>query len=403
MTPGDHRLETQAGPSTEDAPRRFQVPFAHRVIFGHGLLDPSQGSASPAAAALRDALSLGDDRGARGIIAFIDEGFAAAWPEFQANLASWVGLHLPGVELRHSATVPGGEACKNDMAVVDQVIAATERHHIDRRSAVMAVGGGAVLDAVGLGAALAHRGVRHIRVATTVLAQDDAAMGVKNGVNRFGKKNYVGSFSPPDAVLCDLEHTRTLPLRLRRAGLSEAVKIFALRDPKWFATMEATAGALCGGEPVSTEPVIVRSAMLHLDHIVRGGDPFERSTARPLDFGHWSAHRLESLSGWTLPHGEAVAIGIALDCHYARLAGMMAPAACDRVESLLRALGLPTTHPMLSRADEIVASLGEFREHLGGELTITLLRDIGDPVDVHRMDESILRQALAQRHGSSGR
>lgn len=382
------------GSSTAPATRRFQVPFAHRVVFGHGLLS-SGDSGAAAAPALREALALGDDRGARGLVAFIDDGFAAAWPAFQEELTRWLGLHLPGVELRHCAAVPGGEACKNDMAVVDQVIAATERHHIDRRSAVMAVGGGAVLDAVGLGAALSHRGVRHIRVATTVLAQDDAAMGVKNGVNRFGKKNFVGSFSPPDAVLCDLEHLRTLPLRLRRAGLSEAVKIFALRDPKWFATMEATASSLADGDATSSDPVVVQSAMLHLDHIVRGGDPFERSTARPLDFGHWSAHRLESMSGWTVPHGEAVAIGIALDCHYARLAGLMSAAACERVVGLLRALGLPVTHPLLSRTDEILASLGEFREHLGGELTITLLRDIGEPVDVHAVEARLVREAIA--------
>lgn len=352
------------------------------------------GDATPAARALREALTLGEDRGARGLVAFVDDGFAAAWPGFEAGLREWVALQLPGVEVREVSRVAGGEPCKNDMALVDQVIAAVERHHIDRRSAVMAVGGGAVLDAVGLGAALAHRGVRHIRVATTVLAQDDAAMGVKNGVNRFGKKNFVGAFCPPDAVLCDLTHVQTLPLRLQRAGLSEAVKIFALRDPKWFATMEATANALRDGDATAMEPIIVHSGMLHLDHIVRGGDPFERLAARPLDFGHWSAHRLESLSGWTVPHGEAVAIGMALDCRYAQLSGVMSEAASERVIGLLRALGLPTSHPLLHDADAVFASLGEFREHLGGELTITLLRDIGDPVDVHQIDGDVLRRAI---------
>lgn len=371
------------------------MPFAHRVVFGHRLLEPVGGAeATPAARALREALTLGEDRGSRGMVVFVDDGFAAAWPGFEAGLRDWVALQLPGVELREVSRVAGGEPCKNDMAVVDRVIQAVERHHIDRRSAVMAVGGGAVLDAVGLGAAMAHRGVRHIRVATTVLAQDDAAMGVKNGVNRFGKKNFVGSFSPPDAVLCDLAHTQTLPPRWQRAGLSEAVKIFALRDPKWFATMEATASALRESEPSAMEPVIIQSGMMHLDHIVRGGDPFERLAARPLDFGHWSAHRLESMSEWTVPHGEAVAIGIALDCRYAQLSGLMSESASDRVVGLLRALELPTSHPLLRDADAVFASLGEFREHLGGELTITLLRDIGQPVEVHAMDSAILRRAI---------
>ncbi|MDA0802237.1 MAG: 3-dehydroquinate synthase [Planctomycetota bacterium] len=384
-----------AGSHDSTAFKQVHVPFAHRVIFGHRLLEPTgSGETTPAARALREALTLGEDRGARGLVAFVDDGFAAAWPAFESDMRQWVALHLPGVEVREISLVTGGESCKNDMAVVERVIQSVERHHIDRRSAVMAVGGGAVLDAVGLGAALAHRGVRHIRVATTVLSQDDAAMGVKTGVNRFGKKNFVGAFYPPDAVLCDLAHTQTLSLRLRRAGLSEAVKIFALRDPKWFATMEATANALRDGEPSVMEPVIVQSGLLHLDHIVRGGDPFERLAARPLDFGHWSAHRLESLSSWTVPHGEAVAIGIALDCRYARLAGLMPEAASERVIGLLRALGLPTSHALLNDADSVLSSLDEFREHLGGELTITLLRGIGDAVDVHSIDATLVRQAI---------
>ncbi|MDA1007586.1 MAG: 3-dehydroquinate synthase [Planctomycetota bacterium] len=369
----------------------FSVPFAHRVVFTHGLFNLDNDAA---AHAMSEVLGGSDPVSSRGIIAFIDDGFHTQWPDFDGELRGWLQAHLPNVELRSVTRVPGGESCKQDMQLVDQVIEAVERWKIDRRSAVLAVGGGAVLDAVGLGAALSHRGVRHIRVPTSVLAQDDAGMGVKNGINRFGKKNFVGSFSPPDAVLCDLSHTRTLSVRHRRAGLSEAVKIFALRDPHWFAKMESSAIALRDGAPEALEPVIVQSAHWHVQHIVRGGDPFERLAARPLDFGHWSAHRLESLSQFEIPHGEAVSIGIALDCHYARLAGLMSKDACDRVVSLLRTLGLPTFHPLLEQTAALIPSLEEFREHLGGQLTITLLREIGESVDVHAMETALLERAV---------
>jgi 3-dehydroquinate synthase len=137
--------------------------------------------------------------------------------------------------------------------------------------------------------------------------------------------------------------------------------------------------------------LIHRCAELHLDHIATGGDPFEMGSARPLDFGHWAAHKLEQISEYRIRHGEAVAVGTALDCIYARDLGHLSAADCDRILRLLERLGFSLWAGELLHADEdgklvVLEGLEEFREHLGGELTITLLRAIGEGFEVHEMN-----------------
>ena len=264
---------------------------------------------------------------------------------------------------------------------------------------MVAVGGGAILDAVGLAAATAHRGVRHVRVPATVLSQNDSGVGVKNAVNLNGVKNYVGTFAPPWAVLNDFDLLDTLPRRERLAGISEAVKVALIRDGDFYHWLEANADALTLFERDAEEHMIRRSAELHMHQIAHGGDPFEQGSARPLDFGHWSAHKLEALTHNHVSHGEAVAIGIALDTRYSVLAGLLPEGEDIRVVSLLERLGLRIFHPALVREANgrlaILNGLNEFREHLGGELTITLLEGIGRGIEVHEMDQALVAQAIA--------
>ncbi|MGN6032799.1 MAG: 3-dehydroquinate synthase, partial [Thermomicrobiales bacterium] len=295
-----------------------------------------------------------------------------------------------------------GEAVKNTLAEVDRIQAAIERHGIDRQSYVIAIGGGALLDMAGYAAATAHRGVRLIRVPTTVLSQDDSGVGVKNSVNAFGKKNFLGTFAPPYAVINDMALLDRLPQREWIGGVSEAVKVSLLKDAAFFAFIEANAAAIVARDRDTMRRVIYRSAELHLQHIATAGDPFEFGSSRPLDFGHWSAHKLEQLSNYTWRHGEAVSIGISLDSTYAYLAGMLDEAAWNRILDVFDALGLPTFAPeyvgMLDEATgkpAVLAGLDEFREHLGGQLTIMLLRDIGDGVEVHEMDEATILRSIA--------
>jgi len=371
--------------------REIAVPFRHRVWFTDGSLDP----ANPAFAhALRCACP--GREAPRRMAAFVDSGVLAAWPDLTEKLYRYLLAHDGLPELMWVESMQGGEACKNDPSCVEDVLDAVNNVKIDRHSVLLAIGGGAVLDAVGFGAAIAHRGVRHVRMPTTVLAQDDSAMGVKNGVNRGAKKNFTGAFAPPDAVVCDRAFLATLPDAVWRGGFSEAVKIALLKDPALFETLERDGPAIRARSMDAAWPVIMRSAELHARHIMDGGDPFETREARPLDHGHWAAHRLESMTGFELPHGEAVGIGLALDTVYARRIGLLQPEQATRILQVLASLGLARSHPMLASMDEVLWGLEEFREHLGGALSITLMRDIGRPIEVHEIDRVAMEESAAE-------
>ena len=262
---------------------------------------------------------------------------------------------------------------------------------------VIAVGGGAVLDAVGLVAATTHRGLRHIRVPTTVLSQNDSGVGVKNGVNLYEQKNFVGTFAPPFAVLNDLDFIDALPKRDKIAGMAEAVKVALIRDANFFGWLERS--AVPSHLPARCHATISGAAPSCICARSPCGDPFETGSARPLDFGHWAAHRLETLTKYHLRHGEAVAIGMALDTRYSVLAGLLDAAAEQRIGFLLEHLGFRLWHSALENRmangrHAVLEGLREFREHLGGELTVTLLSDIGVGVEVHEIDEALMRQAI---------
>lgn len=292
--------------------------------------------------------------------------------------------------------VPGGEECKNGTRVLDDLLTFFHDAGLCRHSCVVAVGGGAVLDAVGLAASLSHRGVRLIRFPTTTLSQGDSGVGVKNGINAFGKKNYLGVFSVPSAVVNDARFLDTLSDRDWRAGFSEAVKVALLKDPELFAGIVRDAGRISAREREAGLPVIRRSAELHLQHIACGGDPFELTEARPLDFGHWAAHKLEQLSGFRINHGEAVALGLALDVEYSWITGLLRRADAETIHGCLAGLGFALSDPLMARTDLLLEGLDEFREHLGGRLTVTLLRGIGKPVEVHEINRARMTEA-AQR------
>jgi 3-dehydroquinate synthase len=373
--------------------QRFAVTFEYPVHFTEGLFDPDN-------PVLADVLGrLEPDRRHRCIV-FVDDGLLGHRPGLPAGIAAYAARHAARMELVAAPQpVPGGEAIKNELFHVEQMQRVLFDHHIDRHSFVIVIGGGAVLDAVGLVAATTHRGVRLIRVPTTVLAQDDSGVGVKNGVNLYGSKNFCGTFAPPFAVLNDLRLIEGLPPREKIAGMAEAVKVALIRDGEFFRWLERHADDLVVFERSAMAQMIRRCAELHMRQIAYGGDPFETGSARPLDYGHWSAHKLEMLTRHHLRHGEAVAIGTALDARYSVLAGLLAAGAEERICTLLEHLGFRLWHPALrsrtSTGDHaVLAGLREFREHLGGELTVTLLAGIGRGVEVHAMDEALILDAI---------
>jgi len=378
---------------TETQTCEFAIPYSYPVVFTRGLFDPANLD-------LADALAgHGADRVK--CVVLIDDSVARADSGLEKRVSAYFAAHSDRIALLEAPRhVPGGEAIKGGFTVVPDIYRMFLRNGVDRHAYVIAIGGGAVLDAVGFAAATAHRGLRHIRVPTTVLSQNDSGVGVKNAVNFEGIKNYVGTFAPPHAVLNDFDFLNTLPRRERIAGISEAVKVALIRDAAFFDWLEVTADALTRFEPEAEEYMIRRSAELHIRQITKGGDPFETGSARPLDFGHWSAHKLEAITNHEVRHGEAVAIGIALDARYSVLIGLLPKGVDDRIAALLDRIGLPTWHPALEEQGDngaplVLQGLREFQEHLGGALNVTLLKDIGVGIEVHEMEEARVLAAIA--------
>lgn len=371
--------------------RTIKLEFEHRVLFTRRAFDLENPT-------LADVM-VSPGRVARVMVA-VDAGVAAGAPGLVDEIGAYFAAHAGGLELVGGPLViGGGEPCKNDWERVPALWAEINDRELDRHSYVVAIGGGAFLDLVGFASSTAHRGIRHLRMPTTTLSQGDGGVGVKNGVNYFGKKNWVGTFSVPHAVVNDLAFLASLPEKERRAGVIEAIKVALIRDLEFFLAIEAGAKDLAALEESALEMVIRRSAALHVDHIATGGDPFELGSARPLDFGHWSAHKLEQISGFEVGHGEAVAIGIALDLLYSVEAGILGSEDCARILDLIEGVGfaLFSEHLVAQDADGrlvILLGLEEFREHLGGELTITLVTAPGQSVEIHEMDESKIVLAM---------
>lgn len=318
------------------------------------------------------------------------------------NTARRVGDRLANAESIQLVSEPvlliGGEEVKNSTDAAKRVLAKINDADLDRRSYIIAIGGGAMLDAIGYAAAIAHRGIRLVRLPTTTLAQADSGVGVKNAINYFGKKNWVGTFAVPWAVINDTAILQTLPDRDFRSGFSEAVKVSLLKDTNEFRWLCQNACRVRDRETEITKKAIHRSCMLHIRHITEGGDPFEMLEARPLDFGHWSAHRLEPLSDYQIRHGEAVGIGVAIDCIYSSMMYDFPESDMLAVCQCLATLGLPLWHPCLLPVDRLMKGLEEFRQHLGGRLTITMLRGVGDPINVHEIDTDTMVAAIERLH-----
>lgn len=330
--------------------------------------------------------------GAAKVFFVIDEGVATAHPSLCDDIINYAETYSQDFILCATPLiVPGGEDVKNDKRYVEQILDASNAYGIDRHSFIVAIGGGAVLDMAGFATAIAHRGIRHIRIPTTVLAQNDSGIGVKNSVNAYKKKNFLGTFAPPFAVINDSNFLHTLEERDWRSGISEAVKVALIKDASFFEWLEDNASDLEARKMPPMEELIYTCAQMHLDHIA-GKDPFEMGSSRPLDFGHWAAHKLEQLTNYEIRHGEAVAIGICLDATYSYLKGLISDEDLNRIIYLFKKLKFSVHIPELS-GDNLINGLEEFREHLGGELTIMLIDDIGHGIEVHAMDNQLIFQA----------
>lgn len=334
-------------------------------------------------------------------VVYIDSRILERDPQLESHVLQYFEKHAEVLELATIVqSVPGGEACKNDLRYAESVMRQLLELRMDRQSYVIAIGGGAVLDAIGFATALVHRGLRLIRVPTTVLAQNDAGVGVKNAVNYLGK-NALGTFAPPFAVLNDFEFLRSLPDRDWLSGVAEAFKVAIIRDRAFFDELCESASRYPARDFEAMTSLVARCAALHLDHIRSNGDPFEYGTARPLDFGHWSAHKMELISNFAISHGEAVATGVLLDSIYAQLQGWITRKELDRIDKGLRESGFALWFEELDLRDasgsrQVFAGLRDFQEHLGGELCVTFPKGIGARFEINSIDLGVMESAFAE-------
>jgi 3-dehydroquinate synthase len=326
----------------------------------------------------------------------LDDGLQEYHPDLISDIVSYCEKYRNNLQLAETLVVKGGEETKNSEESTNTVLEGINKNGICRHSFVVVIGGGAVIDMAGYASAIAHRGVKLIRIPTTVLSQNDSAVGVKNGINIFGKKNFIGTFALTFEIINDNRFLRTLEKRDLIAGLAEAVKVALLKDASFCEYLKKNAIRLRQRNMEAMEYTIYRCAEMHMQHIAGGGDPFESGSSRPLDFGHWAAHKLEHMTNYTLRHGEAVAKGIALDVSYAGLIGLIPADVSENIVILLEQLGFDLHIPVKTSAetDRLLKGIEEFRQHLGGQLTITLITGIGKQRDVHKIDLEVMKEAI---------
>lgn len=365
----------------------LQVSFHYDVHFTTHLFDPEN-------QLFRDVTTARAERLPARVL-FVVEEEVDRLLDVRAAITAYCQKHADALTLIcPPLLLPGGEQVKNDPSHVIAVQQAVNETGLDRHSYLAVVGGGALLDTVGYAAATAHRGIRLLRIPTTTLGQNDSGVGVKNAINFFGKKNWVGTFAPAWAVLNDFHFLTTQPDRVWREGIAEAVKVALIKDADFFHFLEDQTDALAAREMAPMQKLVYRCAELHVQHICTGGDAFEMGSSRPLDFGHWSAHKLEQITNYRLHHGEAVAIGLALDVTYSYLKGWLSENDWRRVLRVLSGLGFTLYVPEMDSTEELFRGLREFREHLGGELTIQMLESLGTGFNVHEIDEAVMARSI---------
>ncbi|MGI9549897.1 MAG: 3-dehydroquinate synthase [Aurantibacter sp.] len=367
----------------------FSVAYEYKLYFTQNLFDLKN-------SLFRDILDGYKKDEKVKLLFVIDDGVSMNHPNLLKDIKTYCEAFPKNLQHTQSLVIGGGEQCKNDSISVERVLKGINDQHIDRHSFVIAIGGGAIIDMVGYAAAIAHRGVKLIRVPTTVLSQNDSAVGVKNSINIFEKKNFLGTFAPPYAIINDTDFLLTLEQRDWIAGIAEGIKVALIKDETFFEYIEANAEKLRSRAMEPMQYVIYKCAEMHMHHIAQGGDPFESGSSRPLDFGHWAAHKLEQMSNYGLRHGEAVAKGIALDLTYAHLTGLISETTLKRILSLMEQLGFNLRIPVDTNSElkSLLEGLEEFQEHLGGELCITLITAIGEKQDVNVIEQEKMKNAI---------
>ena len=267
--------------------------------------------------------------------------------------------------------VNGGEINKtNGMTTVRQITEVLADSGIGRDGFLIVIGGGAMIDAAGYAAATFNRGTRIVRVPTTLLMQCAGACLPSAGTNILNRKDASSVFTVPFASIVDFDFLKTLSAGQRGEGAAEAVKIAAAADAKFLAWIGENAQGISEGDDAALEELVRRSAALHVQALAKGKGATLRDAVRILESGLWSAHRIEALGRFRIPHGAALATGLCIDAAYSVAKGLVPEEDADLVGETLAKCGalngIERIAPILERTDDILRGIEEFRQHTGG-------------------------------------
>jgi 3-dehydroquinate synthase len=289
--------------------------------------------------------------------------------------------------------LPAGETAKR-LALVQRCYDQLAAHRLERKSFIVALGGGVVGDLAGFVAATYLRGIPFVQVPTTLLAQVDSSVGGKVGVNLPAGKNLVGAFHQPRLVLCDLATLRLLPEREFRAGLAEVIKYGIIYDAKFFVRLERSMPAILRRSPAALAPTIARCC--EIKAAVVGQDETESGLRAILNFGHTIGHGLEAISSYgKYLHGEAIAIGQVAAAKLSQFRTGLRAAEVERIESLFARVGLPT-EVKLSPAQrrKLFNAMRLDKKVSGGDIKFVLAKRIGKVVWGQSVPPEVITQAL---------
>ena len=293
-----------------------------------------------------------------------------------------------------SVILPTGEAYKNWM-VLQQIFDALLNERHDRRTTLIALGGGVVGDMTGFAAACYQRGVNFIQVPTTLLSQVDSSVGGKTGINHPAGKNMIGAFYQPQAVVIDTDSLQTLPPREVSAGLAEIIKYGLIRDTDFLAWLEQNMPALRALDAGKLTEAIYRSCQVKAE--VVAADEREGGVRAILNLGHTFGHAIEAHQGYgQWLHGEAVGAGMVMAVQMSARQHWISAAEAERAIGLIAAAGLPVAPPAAMQAADFVRLMAVDKKVLDGQLRLVLLQQLGDAVVTADYDPSALTATLAQ-------
>lgn len=308
-------------------------------------------------------------------------------------------LRAAGFTLADPIVIPPGEGSKN-FAHLEYILAHALERGLDRKSALVALGGGVIGDITGFAAAVLMRGIDFVQVPTTLLAQVDSSVGGKTGINMKQGKNLVGSFCQPRAVLIDTGVLKTLPPREMRAGYAEVVKYGLIDRPEFFEWLEQNVAPLLAGDAHMQRYAIATSCTAKAK-IVMEDEREEKDIRALLNLGHTFGHALEKIGGYggRLLHGEAVAIGCLWAAMFSAQLGLSPAADAKRVARHLTAAGMMTKPPFKADAQDVLAAMRGDKKAQDGKLTLVLMRGVGKSFVARGIDETALLAFLKQVTG----